>query len=165
MTRGIIEEIIDKYHVRVRIPEHNGLQGMDRGTPTSELGVATICCPPGHVPHYRVGDIVFVAYERGNISMPVVVGLISGANSHYISSDIDTDSLKVNVNCELPQDTNIGNVTKENIQHLLGTRNNIQRQIDLIVEKINAIIIDTPVGSYGVTVIDEDLQFKGDKND
>ena len=58
-----------------------------------------------------------------------------------------------------------GNVTKENIQHLLGTRNNIQRQIDLIVEKINAIIIDTPVGSYGVTVIDEDLQFKGDKND
>ena len=94
-TRGIIEEIIDKYHVRVRIPEHNGLQGRDRGTPTSELGIATICCPPGHVPHYRVGDIVFVAYERGNISMPVIIGLISGANSHYISSDIDTDNLRL----------------------------------------------------------------------
>ena len=57
MTRGIIEEIIDKYHVRVRIPEHNGLQGRDRGTPTSELGIATICCPP--IYNSYCGSIVY----------------------------------------------------------------------------------------------------------
>ena len=73
--------------------------------------------------------------------------------------------MKVNVNCELPKDISIGDVTKENIQNLSGSRNNLQRQIDLIVEKINAIIIDTPISKYGITVIDEDMQFKEEKND
>ena len=163
MTRAIIEEIVDRYHVRVRIPEYNGLQGRDRGTPTSELGVATICCPPGHVPNYRVGDIVFVSYERGNIAMPVVLGLISGANSHYTSSDINADSLNININCNLPKDTSIGDIKASELQNLSGARNNIQRQIDLIVEKINAIIIETPVKQWGISVIDEDMQFKEDK--
>ena len=153
MTRGIIEEVIDRFHVRVRIPEYNGLLGTDRGTPTSELEIATICCMPGYVPHYRVGDIVFVDYERNNVEMPVVLGVIAGANNVYIGSDVEADSLKIQINCELPLDTSIGNVSKDNIQNLAGARNNIQRQIDLLVEKINAIIIDTPIKDYGVSIM------------
>ena len=49
------------------------------------------------------------------------------------------------------------------MQNLSGARNNIQRQIDLIVEKINAIIIETPVKQWGISVIEEDMQFKEDK--
>lgn len=158
MTRAIIEQVIDKAHVRVRIPEYNDVAGTDNATPVNELSIATVCCLPGSNPSYKVGDIVYVTFERGNIEMPVVVGLLYGATTSYTASDLEGDSLSIKVNCELPQDTCIGNVTSKNISHLANCRNNIQRQIDVIVERINAIIIDTSINED--EIIEEDMQEK-----
>ena len=141
MTRAIIEQIVDTSHVKIRIPEYNGAYMNADSTPTSELDTAVICQQPGITPLYKKGDVVFIDFERDNIEMPVVLGLIQGANSTYTSTDTETDSLNVRVNCTLPSATEIGDVSSNELQQLMGARNNIQRQIDLINEKINAIII------------------------
>lgn len=141
MTRAIIEQIVDTSHAKIRIPEYNGAYADADSTPTAELDTAVICQQPGTTPLYKKGDIVFVDFERDNIEMPVILGLIQGANSTYTATDTETDSLNVRVNCVLPLATDIGEVSSKDIQQLVGVRNNIQRQIDLINEKINAIII------------------------
>lgn len=164
MTRGIVEKIIDKNHYKVRIPEYNGLINTDYDfVDTDSLQTATVCSLPGNSLSYKAGDIVFVTFERDSIDNPVIMGLIQGANSTYTACDIVSDSVEIKVNCKLPLHTEIGGVQPNDLQQVQGARNNLQRQIDLIVEKINAIITDTPVGKCGIEVIEEDMQFKGGK--
>lgn len=142
MTRGIIEMSIDRHHYKVRIPEYNGVVNSDDDyVPTDELYTATVCSQPNGIISYKAGDVVFVDFERDNVEMPVIMGLVQGANHTYTASDMMTDSITVGVNCILPSATKIGDVSSNELQQLMGVRNNIQRQIDLINEKINAIII------------------------
>lgn len=141
ITRGVVEQVIDNNHVKVRIPEFDGVAGLNDYTSTQDLSVAVICTPPGYTVTYKIGDIVFIDFERNDSTdMPVVLGLIQGANSSLTSCDVINTSLEVSVNCKLPVETSIGNVSPVALQQLAGARNNLQRQIDLIDEKINAII-------------------------
>lgn len=107
MTRAIIEQVLNNYHVRVRVPEYDGKAGTADAAATSELPIATVCCLPGIVPKYRIGDVVFIEYEGDTLEYPVVIGLIASAGNTTTMSDIHCDSLHVNVNCELPINTEI----------------------------------------------------------
>lgn len=130
MTRAIVEGIVDDFHYRVRIPVLNKIAAAIGATPVEELSIATIAVEPGVSPKFRSGDIVFVEFEEGDTSKPVIVGLLFNTLDSKIVSDAKFDSLSVNVNTTLQRETQIGEVTADNIANIKGLNTNVQYEID-----------------------------------
>lgn len=118
LQKAIIEQKIDKYSMKVRIPVYNKIKSDPTATPTNELYTAIIQTLPGCSPNYLEGDVVLVDFENDNISYPVIIGLLFRENMSEGSTDITADSLKVNVNTDLSENTLIGSVTPEAIKKL-----------------------------------------------
>lgn len=130
MTRAIVEGMVDDFHYRVRIPVLNKIAAAIGATPVEELSIATIAIPPGVSPKFRSGDIVFVEFEEGYTSKPVIVGSLFNTLDSQIVSDAKFDSLSVNVNTTLKRETQIGEVTADNIANIKGLNTNVQYEID-----------------------------------
>lgn len=130
MTRAIVEGMVDDFHYRVRIPVLNKIAAAIGATPVEELSIATIAIPPGVSPKFRSGDIVFVEFEEGDTSKPVIVGSLFNTLDSQILSDAKFDSLSVNVNTTLKRETQIGEVTADNIANIKGLNTNVQYEID-----------------------------------
>ena len=130
MTRAIVEGMVDDFHYRVRIPVLNKIAAAIGATPVEELSIATIAVPPGVSPKFRSGDIVFVEFEEGDTSKPVIVGSLFNTLDSQIVSDAKFDSLSVNVNTTLKRETQIGEVTADNIANIKGLNTNVQYEID-----------------------------------
>ena len=130
MTRAIVEGMVDDFHYRVRIPVLNKIAAAIGATPVEELSIATIAVEPGVSPKFRSGDIVFVEFEEGDTSKPVIVGSLFNTLDSQIVSDAKFDSLSVNVNTTLKRETQIGEVTADNIANIKGLNTNVQYEID-----------------------------------
>ena len=130
MTRAIVEGMVDDFHYRVRIPVLNKIAAAIGATPVEELSIATIAIPPGVSPKFRSGDIVFVEFEEGDTSKPVIVGSLFNTLDSQIVSDAKFDSLSINVNTTLKRETQIGEVTADNIANIKGLNTNVQYEID-----------------------------------
>ena len=130
MTRAIVEGMVDDFHYRVRIPVLNKIAAAIGATPVEELSIATIAIPPGVSPKFRSGDIVFVEFEEGDTSKPIIVGSLFNTLDSQIVSDAKFDSLSVNVNTTLKRETQIGEVTADNIANIKGLNTNVQYEID-----------------------------------
>lgn len=133
ITKAIIQEVIDNYSARVRIPIINKADTDSDATPDSELYVAYISTLPNCKYQLQKGDIVFVAFEDNDVSKPIIIGYLSNENTKSFAS-LEVDSLQVNNHTTLSENTNIGNVTKKEIGSLSGVSNNIQKQFDLLSE-------------------------------
>lgn len=130
MTRAIVEGMVDDFHYRVRIPVLNKIAAAIGATPVEELSIATIVVAPGVSPKFRSGDIVFIEFEEGDTSKPVIVGSLFNTLDSKIVSDAKFDSLSVNVNTTLQRETQIGEVTADNIANIKGLNTNVQYEID-----------------------------------
>ena len=130
MTRAVVEGMVDDFHYRVRIPVLNKIAAAIGATPVEELSIATIAVAPGVSPKFRSGDIVFVEFEEGDTSKPVIVGSLFNTLDSQIVSDAKFDSLSVNVNTTLQRETQIGEVTADNIANIKGLNTNVQYEID-----------------------------------
>lgn len=130
MTRAIVEGMVDDFHYRVRIPVLNKIAAAIGATPVEELSIATIAVAPGVSPKFRSGDIVFVEFEEGDTSKPVIAGSLFNTLDSQIVSDAKFDSLSVNVNTTLQRETQIGEVTADNIANIKGLNTNVQYEID-----------------------------------
>lgn len=130
MTRAIVEGMVDDFHYRIRIPVLNKIAAAIGATPVEELSIATIAVEPGVSPKFRSGDIVFVEFEEGDTSKPVIVGSLFNTLDSKIVSDAKFDSLSVNVNTTLQRETQIGEVTADNIANIKGLNTNVQSEID-----------------------------------
>lgn len=130
MTRAIVEGMVDDFHYRVRIPVLNKIAAAIGATPVEELSIATIAVSPGVSPKFRSGDIVFVEFEEGDTSKPVIVGSLFNTLDSQIVSDAKFDSLSINVNTTLQRETQIGEVTADNIANIKGLNTNVQYEID-----------------------------------
>lgn len=129
ISRAFVEAIMDETHVSVRIPRLNKISGAVGSTPSSELASACICTLPGCKPRLRPGDIVLVGYEDDDDGSPIVLGLLFQPQMQS-TSDVVLDSVKVKVNAELSENTQIGKLNKEVFNMLEGARDNIQIQLD-----------------------------------
>ena len=118
IQKAIIEQKIDKYSMKVRIPVYNKVKSDPTATPLEELYTASIQTLPGCSPNYQEGDIVLVDFENDNISLPIIVGLLYREDMPKGSTDVTADSLTVNVNTNLSENTLIGAVTPESIKKL-----------------------------------------------
>lgn len=105
LCKAIIEEIINNYQARVRIPIYHKIASSSFATLKENLPIASICTIPGVDFALKVGEIVYVDFELDQIENPVIIGILSRPDS-VSSSNITTESLKVNVNCSLPDNIN-----------------------------------------------------------
>lgn len=76
LQKGIIETIIDKYTVKVRIPKYDKIDTDATSTKTEDLAVGILCTLPGMKITYAIGDVVLVDFENDELNRPVVLGLL-----------------------------------------------------------------------------------------
>ena len=155
MNRAIIEQRIDNYHYRVRIPLINKFSSSVGATPSNELAIATVAASPGSFPYFKSGDIVYIDYEETDTNKPVIVGSLYNDLSSNINSDSKVDSLTVGVNVNLPKDTQIGDISASNLQQLRGLTNNVQNAIDRLNDNTNEI---SKTASKAVQLADENSE-------
>lgn len=146
ITRGIVEEIVDKYNVKVRLPLLDGAtKGSTRKT-TSELRTMVICTLPRVDLNLQVGDVVFVAFEDRTETRAVILGCLFRENPTSTKASIQASTIRVENGATLPLYTQIGEVTYEEIQRLHGVRDNLQKQIDALVDRIEIIEAKLEIG-------------------
>ncbi len=139
IERALIVEVIDTYHVRIRIPTFNKSSTANGATPDAELSIAPIATVPGCSPALKVGDMVIVGFEHDDTASPVVLGLFFNSNSVTTVSDIRVNSLAVDVDVKLPESTSIGNLTPNTIKYLEGLNKNVQIQFDEAHKEVQAL--------------------------
>lgn len=146
ITRGIVEEVVDKYNVRVRLPLLDGVaKGSTRKT-TNELRAMVICTLPRVDLNLQVGDVVFVAFEDRTETRAVVLGCLFRENPTSTMASIQASTIRVENGATLPICTQIGDVTDEEIQRLHGVRDNLQKQIDSLIDRIELIEAKLEIG-------------------
>lgn len=131
LQKAIIEKKLDKYSMKVRIPVYNKVKSDPTATPTNELYTATIQTLPGCSPNYQEGDVVIVDFENDDLSFPIIIGLLYREHMPQRSTDITADSLVVNVNTNLSENTLIGEVTPESLKKLNDKYSNNVKAISI----------------------------------
>lgn len=136
ITKGIIEELISPYEVRVRIPILDRSDASSLHTTTQNLNIATICSLPNCYVNLQVGDVVFVGFEDNTYYKAVILGHLCRETDYTTYADVTLGNMIVKRSAELPQVTSIGEVTDIELQRLVGIRENIQKQIDNLSDKL-----------------------------
>jgi hypothetical protein len=135
ITKATIEEKIDKYKFRVRIPIYNKQKDAVFATPTNELDVALVCTLPGCDVNYQVGDVVYVGFDDAQDYEPVILGLLYREKDTGTLMSITAESLKTKVSTDLSPHTSIGDIDEFNIKALYGANNSLQKEIDRLKRK------------------------------
>ena len=134
--KAIIQNIMpNEYTAKIRIPVLDKTQGVVGSTENYNLYDAIMCTPPGCSPSYSPGDIVIVAFENNDLSEPIILGCLYRENSTS-SINIKSQSLQVEVDAKLPEDTTIGNVDKDSIKSIQGVYNAVAT-VDYVDEVIS----------------------------
>ena len=80
LQKGIVEQLVDNYTLKVRVPKYDKIATDRDGIKTKDLADSIICSQPGMQITYSVGDIVLVDFENNELSKPVILGLLYKAN-------------------------------------------------------------------------------------
>lgn len=139
ITKGIVQDIIDDYTIRVRLPIYDGTEKSQQGTPNSSLSLATICSLPNSSSFVDLGDIVFVAFEDDDMGKPVIIGHLFKEAVTNTKLNLELNSLITNSNTKLYKDTWIGDVNPIEISYLKGVNGSIQAQLNNIIERIEKL--------------------------
>jgi hypothetical protein len=137
--RAIVEEVIDNYSAKIRIPLVHRTISSNNHTSYESLPVAKICTLPNTHPNIRKGDVVIVALENNDATKPLIIGYL------YIDKEYETKispnlySLNVSADAQLSSSTSIGEVAPEDIKQLKGARENIQNQLDILFNRLEAL--------------------------
>lgn len=137
ITKGIVEEILTDYSIKVRLPILDSIEGTRDATSTSDLSEAIICTTPNSEINFTVGDIVVVGFEDNDDSKPIILGFLSKESGNTSSISNNLSKLNVNVSAKLPKDTSIGNISSQDISMLQGAKFNIQSQLNNTNEAID----------------------------
>ena len=122
---------------KVRIPALHGVEASQHCTRDEDLPEATVCGLPHATNQIHVGDIVFVGFDTNDNGRPIILG-------HLFAQDINQDGMDLTLRslefedktsesvcfAQLPTNTSIGEVTKENISCLKGLEVNVQETLN-----------------------------------
>lgn len=151
ITRGIIEEVKNKYLIKIRIPILNRTNLSNVRTPTDNLNEGVICTMPNFDPNVKVGDVVIVGFEDNDLGKPIVLGYLYRKNMGETLADLTIGNFEVKGSTKLGENASIGNVTAQEIKYLSGAKGNIQKQINLIKDEIAKIgVTPIPAGASSI---------------
>ena len=115
VVKAIIEDRVDIYSYRIRIPILNKISSASNPTSYETLSVAPVCTIPGVEIIYNKGDVVFVAFENDDLSEPVIIGQLAKKTDGGSYTSIFTSTLNVGLTANLPVETSIGSNTSQRI--------------------------------------------------
>ena len=124
--RGIVEQIIDRYTVKVRIPLIHRASNSNEYTHVDNLPEAKISTLPNTHPNIQCGDVVVVAFENNDSTRPIIIGYLYREELTNTSVSTTLNSLEVIDEVKLSPNTSIGDISAENLQALAGIKENIQ---------------------------------------
>ena len=139
ITKGIIEEIISPYEVRVRIPTLDRDKSSSVCTSTENLNIATICTLPNCYVNLQIGDVVFVGFEDNTYYKAVILGHLCREAQSTTYADINIGNIAVKYSAKLPSETHIGDLRSTELHQLLGVKDNVQKQIDMLMDKVDLL--------------------------
>lgn len=139
ITRAIVETIVDRFHVKVRIPLLDRTKESNVHTNEDSLKVATICTQPQVHPNLKPGDIVFIGFESNFTENPVILGFLFRNSMTDSYCDAILNEVDVLTRCNLPDETTIGTITSEELRCLTNVHSNIQAQISSLVDRVTAL--------------------------
>lgn len=139
ITKAFIEEIVSPYEVKIRIPILDRSTASSLSTSKDNLNTATICTLPNCYVNLQVGDVVFVGFEDNTYYKAVVLGHLSREAMTNTYADVTFNSLKSLGTTVLSESTTIGEVSPTNINHLKGSSDNIQKQLNSLLERIELL--------------------------
>lgn len=141
ITRAIIEQKIDEYKYRVRIPIFDKSASAPLNTKMIDLCIAVASMPKGIYNSLQEGDVVIIGFENNESSSPIILGHLYRKALTDIDDfpSMELSTLQVNNQVKLPANTSIGTLTYENLFALDGATQNIQLQLDQIFNQIDSI--------------------------
>lgn len=139
ITKGIIEEVLSPYEVRIRIPTLDRDKSSSLSTSTEHLNIATICTLPNCYVNLQVGDVVFVGFEDNTYYKAVVLGHLCREAEYTTYMDLNIGNLIVNSSAKLPSETSIGELSSIDLSQLKGVKDNLQKQIDMLQDKVSIL--------------------------
>lgn len=150
LVKGIIETIDnDGYSAQVRVPIYNKLKTDLDGTPTKDLDTAAIASLPGVSPGYKIGDVVIVDYENDDIGNPIITGMLHCENQEGSTSDINCNTLKVNINYSLPDESSSTTSTSSYTNVSSGSNIDLNNKINTLLSMQDKMY---PIGSIYLSV-------------
>lgn len=150
IAKAQIKEIIGKKFL-VRVPLFESA-----GNPQEVTLLATLCYQPGNLESYKVGDVVFVAFENGEFSNAVIIGKL------YLGLETETNSysynaaLKAVVSAELPRKTSIGDFSADEVYTALRNdpiHEERLTEVEANVKTIVDILSEGGISSYGLKIV------------
>ena len=140
ITRGIVEEIVSPYQIKVRIPSLDRSTIHSNNATRNNINIATICSLPRCNLNLQPGDVVFVAFEgRDSFDDLVILGVLYKETSSKGIPKQQLQELTVLSTASLPFDTSIGDVSSSAIQSLRGCKGNLQEELTIIKERLQNI--------------------------
>lgn len=139
LARGIIDSIIDKTTVRVRIPVLNNVDFISGHTVSQDLPEATFCTIPHIDLNLKIGDVVIVGFETNDFTKPIIIGYLYGAAKSCQPASLNLNGLSIQERAQLPQNTQIGAVTPSELSYLSKCESNIQDQLNralILIEQL-----------------------------
>lgn len=139
ITRAIIEQKINEYQYRVRIPIFDKSASAPLSTNLKDLCIAVASMPKGVYNSLQEGDVVLVGFEDNDAGNPVILGHLYREALNNIQSfpTVIADVLQVNNQVNLPTNTTIGTIDYNSLFSLDGIKENIQSQIDNLTKKVD----------------------------
>ena len=137
ITKAIIEAVVDKYTLKIRVPRLDRTVSSTIKTATQDLNEAIVCTLPKCDPNLQPGDIVFVAIDEQNEDDMIILGHLYREHTRSNACDLILSHLQVDTIAELPIQTTIGSVTSDNIKTLEGSSDNIQLQLNTITSTLS----------------------------
>lgn len=139
ITKAIIDDVTDQYHVRVRIPFFDRTDSSAVKTPSSNIPQSITCSVPGMHCNFREGDVVLVGFEDNEPGKPIILGSLFRETGGLSIPDAELNGLVVNANAVLPGQTTIGDVTATEISCLKGAQSNIWWEIEQIKKRLDKL--------------------------
>lgn len=141
ITRAIVEQKINEYQYRVRIPIFDKAASAPLSTNLKDLCIAVASMPKGIYNSLQEGDVVLVGFEDNSAGSPVILGHLYREALNNIQSfpTIIADVLQVNNQVNLPTNTTIGTIDYSSLFSLDGIKGNVQSQIDNLTNQLKSL--------------------------
>lgn len=105
----VVERTDDDNQIYITIPRLDGSTSKTNFKGVNKR-LANICSLPGCNPVYATGDVVYVDFEQNDMANPIIIGSLLSSESKNSIVNLNAESLIVNVNTQLSDDIQIGEV-------------------------------------------------------
>ena len=145
IMQAIVEKINTDGTCYINIPNYSKSSSLNKNAITNTGYIARFCTLANCAPDVHIGDRVYVGFLNNNSGEPIILGHMYFQNPDDSAKTTSAynamfSDLEVNSTTTLPASTTIGNISSTEIKYLEGLRANIQKQLDILSEKINSII-------------------------